>query len=63
MAAKPIQPKKIALYLLIAFVVVSVWKDPSASATYAGDFLSQVGHFLRDLYSKLAEFIAGVGKK
>ncbi len=57
-----VKPKQIALYLLIAFVVVSVWKDPATSASYAADFLSSVGHFLRSLYTKLAQFIEGIGK-
>ncbi len=59
---KKLKLTHILLYLVVAFVVVSVWKDPTTSATYAGDFLSSVGHFFRTLYTKLAEFIQGIGK-
>ena len=61
MATNSVKPKQIALYLLIAFVIVSVWKDPATSASYAGDFLSSVGQFLRSLYTKLAQFVEGIG--
>jgi hypothetical protein len=63
MAATKINVKHVLLYLIIAFVIVSVWKDPATSAAYAGDFLSQVGSFFRDLYTKLAQFVEGIGKK
>jgi hypothetical protein len=61
MAVAKIKSKQVALYLMIAFLVVSVWKDPSTSAAYAGDFLSSVGHFLRSVYTKLAKFIEAIG--
>jgi hypothetical protein len=61
MAATKVKPKQVALYLIVAFVIVSVWKDPKTSADYAGEFLSQVGHFLRSLYTKLAQFVQGIG--
>jgi hypothetical protein len=62
MAATKVKPKQVALYLIIAFVIVSIWKDPATSASYAGDFLGQVGHFLLALYRKLTQFIEGIGK-
>ena len=61
MAAAKIKPKQVAMYLIIAFLVVSVWKDPAVSADYAGDFLSLVGRFLVELYRKASQFIEGVG--
>jgi hypothetical protein len=60
-ATAKINLKQILLYLIIAFVIVSVWKDPKTSAAYAGDFLSSVGHFLRALYTRLAQFVEGIG--
>lgn len=60
-ATAKINLKQILLYLVIAFVIVSVWKDPGTSASYAGDFLSSVGHFLRELYTRLAKFVEGIG--
>jgi hypothetical protein len=61
MAATKIKPKQVALYLMIAFLIVSVWKDPITSASYAGEFLSSVGHFLRVVYTKIAQFIEAIG--
>lgn len=55
-----VKPKQVALYLIIAFLIVSVWKDPQLSADYAGEFLGQVGHFLLALYRKLSQFIEGI---
>ena len=55
-----VKPKQVAFYLIIAFLIVSVWKDPQMSADYAGDFLGQVGDFLLTLYRKLSQFIEGV---
>jgi hypothetical protein len=60
-AVTKIKPKQIALYLVIAFLIVSVWKDPATSADYASDFLTSVGRFLTQVYVKLARFIEGLG--
>lgn len=46
-----IGPKHLALYLVIAFLVISVWADPVDSANLAGGFLSNVGHGLRQMHS------------
>lgn len=61
MAAAKIKPKQVAMYLIIAFLVVSVWKSPTVSADYATDFLTLVGRFIVELYRKLSQFIEGVG--
>jgi hypothetical protein len=61
LSAAKVKPKQIALYLLIAFVIVSIWKDPATSASYAAEFLSSVGQFLRSVYTKLAQFIENIG--
>jgi hypothetical protein len=59
-APTKLKAKQVLLYLIIAFVIVSVWKDPATSADYAGDFLGQVGGFFKTLYSKIAEFMNGL---
>lgn len=60
---KKINIKQIVLYLVIAFVVVSIWKDPSGSASRAGDFLGNVGNFFVDLIDKGSSFIKGLTGK
>jgi hypothetical protein len=52
--------KKILLYLVIAFIVVSIWQNPEASAQAAADFLSAVGGFFADLIDKTATFVEGL---
>ena len=55
--------KKMFIYLVIAFVVVSIWKDPSGSATTAGGYLGNVGHFLVAIIDKGSAFIKGLTGK
>jgi len=57
---KKIDLKKLLLYLVIAFVIVSIWKDPSGSAKTAGTFLGNVGNFLVALIDKGSSFIKGL---
>jgi hypothetical protein len=59
---KNLDIKKILLYLIIAFVIVSVWKDPSGSAKTAGVYLGNVGHFFVNLIDKGSTFIKGLTK-
>ena len=57
---KKIDLKKLLLYLVIAFVIVSIWKDPSGSAKTAGTFLGNVGNFLVAQIDKGSSFIKGL---
>ncbi len=52
--------KKLVIYLSLAFVVVSVWHDPSGSASAAGDFLHLVGTFLSTVLHKGTTFVKGL---
>jgi hypothetical protein len=52
--------KKILVYLALAFVIVSIWRDPEGSADAAGAFLSSVGSFFADLIDKSAAFLKGL---
>lgn len=52
--------KKLLIYLSVAFVVVSVWRDPSGSADAAGSFLSSVGSFFGAVIDKGAAFLKGL---
>ncbi len=57
---KKIDLKQVLLYLVIAFVIVSIWKDPAGSADRAGTFLGNVGNWLVDLVDKSSSFIKGL---
>ena len=52
--------KKVLLYLVIAFIVVSIWRSPEESAHAARHFLGAVGNFFAALVEKLASFIKGL---
>lgn len=57
---KKIDLKQLLLYLIIAFVIVSIWNNPTGSADRAGDFLGTVGNWLVDLIDKSSSFIKGL---
>lgn len=52
--------KKILIYLSLAFVVVSVWRNPTGSADAAGAFLSSVGTFFGAVVDKGSAFLKGL---
>jgi hypothetical protein len=52
--------KKSLVYLIIAFVIVSIWTDPHGSSRSIGIFLSHTGHFLAELIDRGAQFISGL---
>ncbi|WP_269228006.1 hypothetical protein, partial [Escherichia coli] len=52
--------KKILVYLSLAFVIVSVWRDPAGSADAAGAFLSSVGSFFGTVIDKSVAFLKGL---
>jgi hypothetical protein len=52
--------KKLLVYLSLAFVVVSVWRDPAGSADAAGAFLSSVGSFFAAVIDKGSAFLKGL---
>ncbi len=52
--------KKLLIYLSVAFVVVSVWTNPTGSADAAGSFLGSVGDFFSATVDKGSEFLKGL---
>ena len=50
------------VYLVIAFVVVSIWKSPETSASAFGDFMGNVGSLGAQVIDKLSTFLKGLGK-
>ena len=52
--------KQILVWLIVAFVLVSIWNDPRGTASAAGPFLGDVGHFLSEAFRRIAEFFGGL---
>lgn len=57
---KKIDLKQLLLYLIIAFVIVSIWNNPTGSAQRAGDFLGSLGSWIVDLIDRSSTFIKGL---
>jgi cell shape-determining protein MreC len=52
--------KRIFLLVAAAFLILSVWNSPTATATAFADFLGDVGSFLEDAIDKFTEFFRGL---
>ena len=55
--------KKVLLYLIVFFVLVSIWNNPTASAHTASLYLVKVGHFFVAVFDRLGAFIKGLAGK
>lgn len=54
---------RVAFYLLVAFLVIRLWQDPSGSATATVNFVGSIGSFFASAVNKLSQFIRGLGSK
>jgi hypothetical protein len=52
--------KKAFMVVAAAFLVVSVWQNPTGTANAFADFLGNVGSFLEDAIDKFTEFFRGL---
>ena len=52
--------KRVFLFVAAAFLILSVWNNPTATATAFADFLGNVGSFLEDAIDKFTEFFRGL---
>jgi hypothetical protein len=52
---------RVAIYLLVAFMVIRLWQDPSGSADATVNFIGSVGSFFASAVDKLSEFVRGLG--
>jgi hypothetical protein len=55
-----INVKTILIYLVIAFVILSIWNSPTTTGNNVGDFLGSVGSWIGDLVDKFGEFVTGL---
>lgn len=52
--------KKLFATVVLLFLVISFWSDPSGSAQSFGDFIGSVGSFFSTVIDKTAAFIRGL---
>jgi hypothetical protein len=52
--------KKAFMVTAAAFLVLSMWHNPTGTANAFGDFLGNVGSFLEDAIDKFTEFFRGL---
>jgi hypothetical protein len=52
--------KRVFLFVAAAFLILSLWNNPTATATAFADFLGNVGSFLEDAIDKFTEFFRGL---
>ena len=52
---------RVAFYLLIAFLVIRLWQDPSGSADATVNFVGSIGSFFSDAIDKLSVFVRSLG--
>jgi hypothetical protein len=52
---------RIAMYLVLAFLLIQLWQDPSGAAQATLDFIGSIGHFFSSLIDKISEFVRGLG--
>jgi hypothetical protein len=52
---------RIAIYLVLAFLLIQLWQDPSGAAQATLDFIGGIGHFFSSLIDKVSEFVRGLG--
>lgn len=60
--AMKVNLKQWLVYLMIAFVVVFIYRDPRGASDAIGPFLGDIGHLLTNVINSGAEFLAGFGR-
>ena len=53
---------KVGLYLMIAFMVIQLWQDPSGAAHATTNFVGGIGHFFASAMDKIGAFVKGLTK-
>jgi len=60
MAGKPVitlaHVKKLTVWVLVGFLALSFWGDPSGSADVFTDFIGSTGQFFSDVIDKFVAF-------
>ena len=48
---------RVAFYLLVAFLVIRLWQDPTGAADSTVEFIGSIGSFFASAVDKLSEFV------
>jgi hypothetical protein len=56
-----INVKRLLVILVVAFVIVFIYRDPRGASDAVGPFLGDVGNLLTNVIHSGAEFLAGFG--
>ena len=59
--AMKVNLKQWIVYLMIAFVVVFIYRDPSGASDAIGPFLGSLGHLVTNVIHSGSQFLAGFG--
>ena len=52
---------RVMFYLLVAFLVIRLWQDPSGSADATVNFIGSIGSFFSSAINKLSVFVRSLG--
>lgn len=52
---------RVAIYLLVAFLVIRVWQDPAGAGHSTVSFFNSIGSFFASAVNKIAAFARGLG--
>jgi hypothetical protein len=55
-----VSARKFGATVVVMFLVISFWSNPSGSATAFADFIGEVGGFFSSVIDKTAAFIHGL---
>ena len=50
------------LFLVVIFVILLFWNDPTGFGTAVGNFFRSIGSWLGDLFDKFSSFVSNLKK-
>lgn len=51
---------RIALYLVLAYLVIQLWQDPAGAAHATTGFVEGIGRFFASVLDKVGQFVKGL---
>jgi hypothetical protein len=60
--AMKVNLKQWFVWLMVAFVIVFIYRDPRGASDAIGPFLGDIGHLVTNVIHSGAEFLAGFGR-
>jgi hypothetical protein len=52
---------RVSFYLVVAFMVIRLWQDPSGAADSTVNFIGSIGSFFATAVDKLSQFARSLG--